>query len=63
MQSAQWQKKQVAAFTSVYWNGSENQSSVIISDNLSHTRGSIVTFIDQLISDLLSEEVKKLYLE
>ena len=62
IQSAHWQKKQVTVFTSVYWNGLEPQSIVIISDYLSHTKGSIVTFIDQLISDLLSEEVKKLYI-
>ena len=62
IQSAYWQKKQVTVFTSVYWNGLAHQSSVIISDDLSRTKGSIVTFIDQLISDLLSEEVKKLYI-
>ena len=62
IQSAHWQKKQVTVFTSVYWNGLEPQSIVIISDYLSHTKGSIVTIIDQLISDLLSEEVKKLYI-
>ena len=61
IQSAHWQNKQVTVFTSVYWHGLEHQSSVIISDDLSHTKGSIVTFIDQLISDLLSEEVKKIY--
>ena len=52
-------KKQVKVFTSVYWNGLEHQSS---DDDLSHTKGSIVIFIDQPISDLLSEEVKKLYI-
>ena len=61
IQSAHWQNKQVTVFASVYWHGLEHQSSVIISDDLSHTKGSIVTFIDQLISDLLSEEVKKIY--
>ena len=48
------------SFTSVYWNGLEHQSIVVIFDDLSHTKGSIVTFIDELISDLLGEEVKKL---
>ena len=48
--------------TTVCLNGLEHQSSVIISDDLSHTKGSIVTFIDQLIYDLLSDEVKKLYI-
>ena len=62
IQSAHWQKKQVTVFTSVYWNGLEHQSSVIISDDLSHTKGLIMTFIDQLISDLHSGEVKKLYI-
>ena len=53
IQPAHWQKKQVTVFTSVYWNGLEHQSSVIISDDLSHTKGSIVPFTDQLIRGLL----------
>ena len=63
IQSAHWQILQTSySFYKCLLEWLKTSISVIISDHLRHTKGSIVTFIDQLISDLLSEEVKKCYI-
>ena len=62
VQSAHWNKKQVTAFTSVVWCKDTCKSAVVISDNLSHTKDSVITFIHKLISELIDISVKVLQL-
>ena len=62
VQSQHWNKKQVTLFTSVVWCQNTCKSEVVISDNLSHTKDSVITFIDKLISELADSSVKVLQL-
>ena len=62
MQSGHWNEKQVAVFTFVVWCQHTCKSAVVISDNLSHTKDSVITFIAKLISELISSSVKVLQL-
>ena len=62
VQSQHWNKKQVTLFTSVVWCQNTCKSEVVISDNLSHTKDSVITFIDKLISELVDSSVKVLQL-
>ena len=55
VQSAHWNKRQVTIFSSVLWSASGAKSNAIISDDLSHTKHSIVCFLDHLLS-LLSDD-------
>ena len=61
VQSAHWTKKQVTLLTSVYWNGEVTKSNVVVSDDLTHTKSSIVTFLDALATKLLSKNVHTLH--
>ena len=62
IQSEHWKKKQVTLLTSVYWSGYETTSSVVVSDDLTHTNNSVITFVDTLLSKLLSSKVKLLHI-
>ena len=62
IQSAHWKKKQVTLLTSVYWSGYKTTSSVVVSDDLTHTKNSVITFVDTLLSKLLSSKVKLLHI-
>ena len=62
VQSQHWNKKQVTLFTSVVWCQNTCKSEVVISDNLSHTKDSVISFIDKLISELVDSSVKVLQL-
>ena len=48
VQSAHWNKYQVTVFT----------SAVAVSDNLGHTKDSVIVFIDKLISECIDSSVK-----
>ena len=62
MRSAHWNKKQVTVFMSVVWCQDTCKYAVVISDNLSHLKDSVITFIDKLISELIDSTVKVLQL-
>ena len=63
IQSAHWNKTQITVLTSVYWKGGHHKSGVIISDDLRHTKESVVTFIDHLITNQIKPTmVNKLHI-
>ena len=53
IQSAHWKKRQITLLTSVLWYGSETHSNVVVSDDLSHTKDSIITFLVSLIDKFI----------
>ena len=54
IQSAHWTHKQVTIFTVHAWIGEGvNDSFVIVSDNLNHTKEAVYTFMPVLFSKLL----------
>ena len=58
VQSAHWNKYQVTVFTSVVGCQDTSKSAVAVSDNLGHTKDSVIVFIDKLISELIDSSVK-----
>ena len=61
VQSAHWNKKQVTRFPSVTWQQDSFTSAVIISDDLSLCRDSVIIFVDKLLSSVIDESVKTLH--
>ena len=57
IQSAHWKKTQVTVFTCVYWHNDECKSPVVVSDDLDHSKESIIVFIDHLIAEIVDAEV------
>jgi hypothetical protein len=55
IQSAFWSHDQVTIFTSYNWCASSNKGTVVVSNDLSHSREAIFVFIDQLLSSLFEE--------
>ena len=62
IQSAHWNKKQITVFTSVTWQQNLCTSTVIISDDLTHSRDSIIIFTDKLLTGILDKNIKKLHI-
>ena len=62
IQSAPWKKKQITLLTSCFWNGADTQSCVIVSDELSHTKNSVITFLDSLILRFINPAIKMLHI-
>ena len=61
VQSTHWTKKQITLLTSVYWNGEVTKSNVVVSDDLTHTKSTIASFLDALATKLLSKNVRTLH--
>ena len=60
IQSAHCTKTQVTIFTCVYWHNNDYKSAVVISDDLDHSKESIIVFVNHLISALVDAEIKLL---
>ena len=60
VQSAHWNKKQITAFTSVTWQQDSCTTAVIISDELTHSRNSIIMI--KLLTSILDKNIKKLHI-
>ena len=58
VQSAHWHKKQVTIFTAVFWYQNSCSSAVIVSDDLSHSKESILVFVHSLLSKHIESSVK-----
>ncbi len=52
IQSAHWNQSQVTLFTAATYHTGKQHSSVIVSDNLSHTKETLLAYIDRLLEDL-----------
>ena len=60
MQSAHWHKKQVTVFTAALCYQDLCSLAVIVSDDLNHSKESIVVFFHKLLSNLVEASVKML---
>ena len=49
-------------FTSVTWQQDSCTSAVIISDDLTHSRDSVIIFVDKLLNSVIDESVKTLHI-
>ena len=52
VQSAHWHQSQVTLFTAAIYHTGKEHSKVIVSDNLSHTKETLVAYVDKLLEDL-----------
>lgn len=52
IQSAHWQQSQVSLFTAAVWHSERLHSFVLASDNLSHTKDTVIAYIDILLATL-----------
>ena len=52
-QSTHWQQHQVSLFTSALWHSGKQHSRIIVSDNLTHSKDTIVAYVSALLDDLL----------
>ncbi len=57
IQSAHWKQNQVSMFTVAFWYCGTIHSQVIVSDNLVHTKETLIAYVDRLLDDL-PENVK-----
>ena len=62
VQSAHWNKKQITVFTSVTWQQDSCTSAVIITEDLTHSRDSIIIFTDKLLTSIPDKNIKKLHI-
>lgn len=58
VQSNHWQKAQVSIFTAALWYESTLHPIVLTSDNLTHSKDTVVAYIDRLLEEI-PETVKK----
>jgi len=49
IQTAHWHQKQISLFTVAMWYGGSIHSEVIASDNITHTKDTVVAYIDKLL--------------
>ena len=54
IQSAHWNQSQVTLFTVATWHTGEIHSSCFVSDNLTHSKETLVAYIDRALEDLPS---------
>lgn len=54
VQSAHWNQRQLTLFTSAFYHNEIFRSHVIVSNNLTHTKETIVPFLNKLLSNLPS---------
>ncbi|XP_071943945.1 uncharacterized protein [Antedon mediterranea] len=52
IQSAHWNQRQVSLFTIAQWFGEEVHSRVLVSDNLVHSKETVVSYIDEVLEQL-----------
>ena len=60
VQSAHWCKNQVTILTAVMWSKNLTQSAVVISDDNDHKKESIVTFLNELLKNILPTDITNL---
>ena len=60
IQSAHGQKNQVVVFTTAFWKRTQCKSSLVMSKDLTHTKKSVITFLDRLLSTLYVGDAKHL---
>lgn len=51
IQSAHWHQHQVSLFTALLWHTQKQHPIVIASDNLEHSKNTIVAYLDQILSE------------
>ena len=56
IQSAHWHKNQITVFTVAFWQNGECQPAVVISDDVSHSKDSVLVFLDTLLTSLLQSD-------
>lgn len=54
VQSAHWNPRQLTLFASAYYHNEVFQSKVFVSDNLTHTKETIIPYIHKLLSKMLN---------
>ena len=52
VQSAHWNQRQVSLFTASLWYSGSSQSRVVASDNLTHSKDTILAYMDVLLEEL-----------
>lgn len=55
IQSAHWKQNQVSLFTAAVWYSGAIHSCVIASDNLVHTKDTVIAYLDRLLEELPRE--------
>ena len=61
IQSAHWSQSQISLFTSAVWYSGIIHSGVIVSDNLTHSKETVVAYIDKLLEDI-PQEVEEVHI-
>ena len=52
IQSAHWKQHQVSLFTAALWHSGELHSKVVASDNLTHSKETLVAYVSRLLDDI-----------
>lgn len=55
VQSAHWQQAQISLFTAAMWHSGMLHSYVIVSDNLTHSKDTIIAYLDRLFDEIPAE--------
>lgn len=59
IQSAHWQQHQVSLFTAAIWHSEDIYSYVLVSDNIDHTKNTIVAYMDRLLEELSLKSIEE----
>ena len=52
IQSAHWHQNQISLFTAAIWHSGNINSTVLVSDNLVHSKDTILAYLDKLLEDI-----------
>ena len=62
IQPAHYGANQITIYCACFWHGSNIKSSVVVSNDLSHTKDSIMKFLDVLMPTLLNDKIQTLHI-
>ena len=63
IQSAHWNKTQITVFTAALWQNGECLPAVLLSNDLSPSKESILIFLEKVLSSLLQSDTKVLHIQ
>jgi len=59
-QSAHWKQHQISLFTAVLWHSGKLYSKVVASDNLTHSKETLVAYVNRLLEADPSDQIETL---
>ena len=62
IQSAHWNQNQISLFTAVTWHSEDIDSYALVSDNIDHTKNTIIAYMDRLLEEQSLNSVQEVHI-